>query len=702
MTYPKTIYSQTFTLGANKKEGEKMSKNDLSVQYIKGVGEKRAQSLKKLGISTLYDAVHFYPRAYTDFTLITPISKLKDGETACIKATVACEVSKTVIRQKMTVFKTLATDETGIIHITVFNNKYAAEALEVNREYFFIGKVNLSYGKFEMSNPLIEPYTENLSFRPIYPQTASFRSKQCEKLIKNCLAILKESNLKDPIPNSIRRKYKLCHEIYALSNIHFPSSQKDLEIAKERLIFEELFVLQCGLMSLKSKSEAQTFYKIQNDYTNEFISSLPFTLTNAQLRCIKECTSNMKSSKPMNRLLQGDVGSGKTVVAACLIYNAVKNGFQCALMAPTEILAKQHFETFKKLLPSNINIVLLTGSVTASKKAKIKEEIKEAKTDIVIGTHAILTENTQFSRLGLVVTDEQHRFGVNQRSALSNKGKSPHILVMSATPIPRTLSLIIYGDLDISIIDELPKGRIKIDTFAVDSSYKTRIYNFIKKHLDMSLQAYIVCPLVEESETVATAAVEYAKELSQNDFKDYKVGVLHGKMKPKEKALIMSRFSSGEINLLVSTTVIEVGIDVPNAVIMVVENADMFGLSQLHQLRGRVGRGKNKSYCILISDSQTQTAKERLNAMCKTQNGFIIAEEDLKLRGPGEFFGSKQHGLPNLKIADLLGDMETLKKTRDATKEVFENDPKLQMEENAGLKEAVSRLFSQNGSYILN
>ena len=679
-----------------------MNKYDTSIQYIKGVGEKRAQQFKKLGISTLFDAVHFYPRTYTDFTNITPISKLRDGETFCVRAIVGSGVSKAQLRQGMTIYKTIAADETGILHITIFNNRYAAESLKEGTEYFFIGKVNINFGSFEMSNPLIEPYSEELFMKPVYPQTAMLKSKQTEKVIKNALLAIRDSDIKDPIPDRIRQKYKLCHEQYALTSIHFPKSFKDVEIARERLIFEELFVLQCGLMSLRKRQKEKSFYKIENDYTIEFLNYLPFTLTNAQRRCIDECMESMGKDEPMNRLLQGDVGSGKTVVAAALMYNAARNGFQSALMAPTEILAQQHYKTLRGLLPEDIEIILLTGSVTAAKKRQIKEVIRDGSVHIVIGTHAILTEDTEFKNLGLVVTDEQHRFGVSQRSGLSNKGKSPHVLVMSATPIPRTLSLIIYGDLDISVIDELPKGRMKIDTYAVDSSYKERIYNFIKKHLDKGLQAYIVCPLVEETESAMTSAVKYAEELSKKEFRDYKVGLLHGKMKPKDKKEVMEGFSKGEIQLLVSTTVIEVGIDVPNAVLMVIENAHMFGLSTLHQLRGRVGRGKEKSYCVLISDAENENSKKRLSVMCKTNNGFVIAEEDLKLRGPGDFFGSKQHGLPDMKIADLLGDMVMLKHTQDAAKEIFEKDPLLINPAHQGLRDRVNRLFELNGAYILN
>lgn len=677
-----------------------MDRYDMPVQYIKGVGEKRAESLKKLEVETLYDLVHFYPRSYIDFSSPVKISKLKAGETACVKAIIGANVSKSMIRKGMTLYKTIAADDTGILHITIFNSKYLAESLEEGKEYFFLGKVTVNYGSFNMSPSVIEPYSDSLTMRPIYPQTASLRSKQIEKIIHTGLLLQREQNPVDPIPDSIRKKYKLCHEQYALTAIHFPMTFTDVEIARNRLIFEELFVLQCGLMRLRKRKSKKTFAKMQADFTKEFISTLPFELTGAQKRSIEECCESMKKDEPMNRLLQGDVGSGKTVVAASLIYSMVKNGFQCALMAPTEILARQHCETLSKLLPDNMSIALLTGSSTAKQKSDIKKSIESAQADIVVGTHAILTSDVAFNSLGLVITDEQHRFGVNQRSLLSAKGQNPHVLVMSATPIPRTLSLIIYGDLDISVIDELPKGRQKISTYAVDSSYKKRIYKFIKKHIDMGLQAYIVCPLVEESESALTAATEYAEELSKKEFAAYKVGLLYGKMKPKEKKEVMESFASGETQLLVSTTVIEVGIDVANAAVMVIENADMFGLSQLHQLRGRVGRGKNKSYCILISDAKGENARKRLSVMCQTNDGFLIADEDLKLRGPGEFFGSKQHGLPKMRIADLLEDMVTLKQTQEAAKSVFSDDPYLEKPQNAGLLNAVNRLFEKGGTVL--
>lgn len=679
-----------------------MNRYDTPIQYVKGVGEKRAKLFEKLDVHNLYDLIHLYPRSYTDFTSLTEISKLVPGETACVRATVGAPVSKSMIRKNMTLFKTIAFDETGVLHITIYNSRFVAEALEEGEEYFFLGKVTLSGGHLEMSGPLIEPFREDLTLKPIYPQTAGLSSKMIEKAVKNALLLQREMNCVDPIPDSVRKKYTLCHEQYALSSIHFPKNGGDIQIARKRLIFEELLTLQSGLMRLRKRSREEIPAVIKKDYSKQFIASLPFSLTTAQQRAIDDCITDMKKCEPMNRLVQGDVGSGKTVVAAALIYCAVKNGCQCAMMAPTEILATQHFETLRKMLPGEINVVLLTGSLTASKKKKIKEEIRTGSADVIIGTHAILTDDVEFRSLSLVVTDEQHRFGVRQRGTLNEKGNNPHVLVMSATPIPRTLSLIIYGDLDVSVIDELPRGRQKIDTFAVDSSYKKRIYAFIKKHLDMGLQAYIVCPLVEESESSLTSAVKYAKELSEREFSSYKVGLLHGKMKPKDKKETMEAFARGEISLLVSTTVIEVGIDVPNAVLMVIENADMFGLSQLHQLRGRIGRGSEKSYCILISDAKGESSKKRLEVMCRTNDGFLIADEDLRLRGPGDFFGSKQHGLPEMRIADLLEDMVTLKQTQEAARAIFASDSELQKEEHKGLCDAVNRLFDKNPSASMN
>lgn len=667
------------------------------IKYIKGVGEKRALLLKKMGIETLYDIVHFYPRTYLDFTNLTPISQLTPDNIGCFSAIVGYTPKEYKIRKGMTIYKTTVTDGTAGVHITIFNSKFLADKLKVGEEYIFYGKVTASKGSLEMTNPIVEELTDSQTMAPVYPLTAGITSKILSKIVTNALDLYIEGKGCDYIPDSIRREFSLCHESFALKNIHFPKSEKELEIARRRLIFEELLILRAGMKILRSKNTHHTSVKIKDDCSEDFISSLPFILTSAQKRVIGEAVNDLKRNIPMNRLVQGDVGSGKTVIACALSFVMAKNGFQTAFMAPTEILARQHYETVCKLTENTgITVDLLTGSLTAKKKREVKERLLKGETQIIVGTHALVTEDTLFSNLGLVITDEQHRFGVNQRGILSSKGNHPHTLVMSATPIPRTLSLIIYGDLDLSIIDELPKGRQKISTYCVDSSYHERLYAFIKKHIDSSLQAYIVCPAVEEAEGDILAATEYAEELKNNVFKDYSVGLLHGKMKASEKEKVMTAFSKGEIDLLVSTTVIEVGVDVPNAVIMIIENAERFGLSQLHQLRGRVGRGKEKSYCVLVSDAENETAKARLDIMCKTADGFKIADKDLELRGPGDFFGSRQHGLPELKIADLTANMDIVRQTGIACEKIFGDDPLLEKHENSGLKRGIEQLFSSD------
>ena len=673
------------------------------VQYIKGVGEKRAALLKKLGIETLYDLVHFYPRTYIDFTSLTPICKLVPDSIGCFSAIVGYEPTEHQIKKGMTIYKTFVTDGEAGVHITIFNNRFLAEKMKQGEEYVFYGKITVSRGSLEMTNPLIEPYSREMSMMPVYPLTAGLTSAILTKIINNALPLYTDKKERDYLPDSIRRDFSLCHEGFALKNIHFPKSREEYEIARRRLIFEELFILQAGMKMLRKKSRRQTSGIIENDCSEEFISSLPFTLTGAQQRVIGEAIKDMQRSTPMNRLVQGDVGSGKTVIACCLTYVAAKNGMQSAFMAPTEILARQHYETVRALTEgTGITVDLLVGSLTPKKKKEVKERLAEGKTDIIIGTHALITEDTVFARLGLIVTDEQHRFGVGQRGSLSAKGSSPHTLVMSATPIPRTLSLIIYGDLDLSVIDELPEGRQKISTYCVDTSYRQRLYAFIKKHLDMGLQAYIVCPAVEEGDSELTAATEYAQELKNDVFRDYKVGLLHGKMKAGEKEKIMSSFSKGETGLLVATTVIEVGVDVPNSVIMVIENAERFGLSQLHQLRGRVGRGTEKSYCVLVSDAEGEAAKARLDIMCQTCDGFKIADKDLERRGPGDFFGSRQHGLPDLKIADLTENMDIVRESRQACENLFREDPELKKEENRGVRQGIARLFASRKYITFN
>ena len=668
--------------------------SDIPLRYIKGIGEKREELLHKLGIDSLYDLVHFFPRTYLDFTALTPISQMLPGETYAFSAIVGYTPIENKIRTGMVIYKTMVTDGTAGVRINIFNSKYLADSLEQGEEYIFYGKVTASNGSFEMSNPLVVPYDKEAGLRPVYPLTAGLSSNILQKIIDNGLEAYFKEDILLPVPEKIRAEYSLAHKQFALRNIHFPKSRNDLEISKKSLIFEELLVFQTAMLRLKNRNKGKTSLSITNDFTAEFMTKLPFTLTSAQQRVIGECIRDMKNDVPMNRLVQGDVGSGKTVVAACLIHTAAKNKMQSVLMAPTEILARQHFETLKNLIKDeNITCELLTGSVTAKKKADIKERLRNGEIDYIVGTHALLTDNTEFHNLGLVITDEQHRFGVRQRGTLTDKGNNPHTLVMSATPIPRTLSLIIYGDLDVSVIDELPKGRQKISTFAVDTSYHQRMYGFIKENITKGNQAYIVCPAVEESEGDIASAVSHAEELAKKEFRDFKVGLLHGKMKPKDKEKVMSEFQSGNIQLLVSTTVIEVGVDVPNATVMVIENAERFGLSQLHQLRGRVGRGKDKSYCILVSDAKGENAKARLEIMCKTNNGFTIADKDLELRGPGEFFGSKQHGLPEMKIASFTENMDTVRQTHTAAKKILDDDPRLTKPENSGLKTATKNLL---------
>ncbi len=665
-----------------------------SIKYLKGVGEKRAAMLGKLGISTLWDLLTFYPRIYEDWSNIVSIKEAPLNENVCIRAIVGMKYREQRIRKGMTLYKAEITDGENILDVIFFNSKYAADKLEVGKEYLFFGKITGKGYYRQMSSPEFTEFDGDGKMRPIYPQTAGLNSRAIEKLIRTAFDVCGE--IPDPIPQNIRDSYCLMGIKSALQNIHFPESEDMLSEARRRLIFEELFLLELGLLRLKSKSRRSNAIPMHADYTEEFFSLLPFELTGAQKRAIKQSAEDMMQNIPMNRLLQGDVGSGKTAVSAALIYNCARNGFQSALMAPTEVLAMQHYKTLAKMFENtDIKIGLLTGSTPAAEKKKIKAALKSGEIDLAVGTHALIQKDVEFNNLALAVTDEQHRFGVNQRGSLSSKGVNPHTLVMSATPIPRTLALIIYGDLDLSILDELPKGRQKIETYLVNSELRERAYGYIKKHLCNGQQGYIVCALVAENdESELTAATELYNNLSEGFFKGFSVGLLHGKMKPAEKKTVMDSFASGETQLLVSTTVIEVGIDVPNAVIMVIENAERFGLSQLHQLRGRIGRGTEKSTCIMISDAQNEETERRLKILASTTDGFKIADEDLKLRGPGDFFGSRQHGLPELKIADMMTDGEAIRETHAAAENLLKKNPALEGEEYKLLRNAVNRLFS--------
>lgn len=667
-----------------------------NIQYVKGVGEKRAELFNKLGVFNADALVHYYPRAYQDKSQLKTVAQTIMGEKSAIKATLISVVSENKIRKGLTLYKCNFTDGQTIIKVTIFNNKYLANLLKIYEDYILFGEVTLGLTYASMSSPQIERFEDADAITPVYRATEKLTSKTIGRIIKNELSnIVFDETLND----KIREKYSLVDLNFAMHKIHFPKSNTELEQAKKRLIFEELLVLNLGFAKLKHKKKSKTGIVLKEDFLNEYFKLLPFELTNAQKNAIFDCVTDMKKGFAMNRLIQGDVGSGKTAVASGVIYDVVKNGFQCALMAPTEILAVQHYETLTNLLSdAGFKVSLLTGSTKAKQKREIKELLMNGQIDLLVGTHAIIQNDVEFKNLGLVITDEQHRFGVEQRANLAMKGECVHTLVMSATPIPRTLALTIYGDLDISVLNELPPGRQKIRTDVVNSTYHQRIYNFIKKAIARGEQAYIVCPLVEDEEEKSElkSAKQYFESLCENDFKNYSLGLLHGKMKAKDKEKVMKDFSDGKTDILVSTTVIEVGVDVPNATVMLIENAERFGLSALHQLRGRIGRGKSQSFCILVSDSKTENAKERLMAMKKTSDGFEIAKLDLKMRGPGDFFGKRQNGLPDLKIADMLTDFDMIELTKNAAEEILEEDFNLDNPKNKLLADKISDMFREN------
>ncbi|HHZ06555.1 MAG TPA: ATP-dependent DNA helicase RecG [Clostridiales bacterium] len=675
---------------------------EIPVERIKGVGEKRGKLFRKLGVTSVGELLRFYPRGYEDWSQPVTIKECAAGDTCCIRAVVSCPVTERCIAGGRLLSRVRISDDTDGMAITFFNNQYIKNMLRSNEEYLFYGRITLGSGRKEMVSPMFMLPSRGKQIHPIYSQTAGITSHQIENAVKLAVDML-PTNIKDPIPAPILEKYNLCTLEFAIKSIHFPSVMDDVAVARRRLIFEELLVLCLGLSLLKKGRKKETSLKLNRDYTQEFFSLLPFTPTLAQLNAVKDCITDMSDEKsPMSRLVQGDVGCGKTAVAAAVCYSAVKNGWQAAFMAPTEILAEQHYSSLTKILANtNVRVALLTGSLTAVQKRKIKTQLENGEIDLIIGTHALISDSVKFFKLGLVVTDEQHRFGVAQRSKLVDKGENPHLLIMSATPIPRTLALIIYGDLDVSVIDTLPPGRQSIDTFLVDSGKRYRMYKFLKKHMDAGHQCYIVCPAVEENELNIASAQEYAEKISKEYFKDYSVGLVYGKMKALEKEQVMNAFSQGRISLLVSTTVIEVGVDVPNATVMVVENAERFGLSQLHQLRGRVGRGKEKSFCILMSDVQNEEALERLRTMCHTNNGFEIADADLRLRGPGDFFGARQHGLPQMKIAPLT-DMDFLTKAQQCAAEIMKDNTALSEKKYKGLYAQVKMLFSKMGENSFN
>jgi ATP-dependent DNA helicase RecG len=669
-----------------------------NIRYLKGVGEKRARLFEKLGAPTVGALLRLYPRAYEDWSHPLPIAQVPFGEPCCVRAQIVSRISEARIRRGLTLYKFQATDGTDTMQVTLFNNPYLAKNLTEGNEYLFRGRLGGGFTHREMSAPQILPADSGMCIRPVYPQTEGLSSRQIESAVKEAIRQLPQV-LEEELPSEVCARYRLLPLGDALRQIHFPASWQQMEQARRRFVFEELLLLQLGLFHLRAgRAHEATACAVLRDCSEEFFAALPFSPTAAQRRVVGECLGDMLDARrPMNRLVQGDVGSGKTAVAAALCHTAARNGLQCAVMAPTEILAEQHFRSLGGLLGGlGLNVRLLTGSTPAAARQELLSALQKGGIDVLIGTHALLSEGVRFHNLGLVVTDEQHRFGVGQRAALAQKGKGPHLLVMSATPIPRTLALMIYGDLDVSVIDELPPGRKTVQTFFIDSSKRKRAYRFVAKHLEDGLQGYVVCPLVEEGDSGMAAAEEQVQRL-RRIFPQFRVGLLHGRLKPREKEAVMRAFAAGEIQLLVATTVVEVGVDVPRAVVMVVENAERFGLSQLHQLRGRVGRGDWPSYCILISDAKNEEAQHRLRVMQETTDGFRIAEEDLKQRGPGDFFGQRQHGLPMLSIADLMKDGASLREAQRTAKELLNADPDLISPEHNGLRQGVMRLFNGIG-----
>ncbi|MCM1024034.1 MAG: ATP-dependent DNA helicase RecG [Prevotella sp.] len=674
-----------------------MTKNT-PIRQLKGVGEKRAELYSKIGIHTVGDLIFHFPRRYTDYSEHMPAELAPIGEHAVIKAMVVKKNPAARIRQGLTLYKVFAEDEGGTrFTVTYYNNRFAADALHEGEEYLFSGKVSGNFTRKEMNSPTVLKADEENLLRPVYPLTEGLTAAMVTANVTEVLTQAGDGFFADALPDGLRLEYSLSTLEYALKNIHFPKDGHAAEIARRRLAFDELLRLQLGMILIKDRTRAETGCKMspRPKDMEDFFKSLPFEMTNAQKRAADDIVGDMLGGSPMNRLLQGDVGSGKTAVAAAAALFAAKNGYQTALMAPTEILAAQHFATLSEMLePLGVSVCRVTGSMTKKQRAETAEKIASGDCKVAVGTHALISGSTVFGNLGLVITDEQHRFGVGQRSALAEKGVDPHKLVMSATPIPRTLALIIYGDLDISVLNELPKGRQKTETYAVTSKLRERALGFVKKQLDEGGQAYIVCPMIEENENELAAAKGYAEGLKKTVLAEYRAGLLHGKMHAAEKDRVMTAFKEHELDILVATTVVEVGVDVPNANIIVIENADRFGLSQLHQLRGRVGRGKSKSYCVLIAGNVTDESRQRLEIMTKTSDGFEISEYDLKMRGAGDFFGSRQHGLPDLKIADIAADRELLADCQRAARELLAESPGL--EKFPALKGEVEELFSKN------
>ena len=676
------------------------------IRYIKGIGEAKGKAFARLGVRCVGDLLSDFPRAYEDRSKVLPIARLMEGEAACVCAMITTEPELSRIRKGMELLRFRIADASGSMLVTYFNQAWMKNRLRRGDTYIFYGKVQVTGRTFAFTNPIFEPEAEmgrvTGRIMPVYRLTGGISQRDMTQAVRR---VLGEPGMTFPnaLPERVERENRLCTARYAYENIHFPADMRALSLSRRRLVFEELFTLVCALSLVRGEGEVQPGIAVQPRDIAEFTATLPFTPTGAQLRAIADAAGDMTSGRLMNRLIQGDVGSGKTLVAAALIWLAAGSGLQSAFMAPTELLAEQHFATLSGFLaPFGLKVVKLTGSMGAKAKRETLAALASGEAALAVGTHALISEGVEFRRLGLVVTDEQHRFGVAQRSALAGKGERAHVLVMSATPIPRTLALIIYGDLDVSLIDELPPGRQRVDTFAVTSSYRRRLNAFIAKLVGEGRQVFVVCPAIEADSEVPmdlVSAEEHTLEL-RAALPGLRIECIHGRIKAKPRDEIMSRFAAGEVDVLVSTTVIEVGVDVPNAALMIIENAERFGLSQLHQLRGRVGRGRHKSYCVLVSDAKGADARERLAALTHIHDGFKIAEEDLRLRGPGDFFGARQHGLPELHIADLGADMDVLKTAQAAAQALLAEDPALVREENRPVRQAAERLLSVTGSRL--
>ena len=673
----------------------------MDITYLKGVGPKRAELYRKLGIETAEQLIELYPRDYVDLTAPVTVAQAHIGEVCAFRAFVMSKKSPFNEYARMALYKAELSDGTGNITAVFFNTKYAFGRLETGREYIFYGKITGDEIRKQISTPLFVDVSENV-LMPKYPLTAGLSNNMVSANVKTAL---QQVTVAESLPQPLIEKLGLLPRETAVRQIHFPRTRQEYTEARRRLVLEELLTLKLGLSLMKRRGREHTSAVMKPADITPLWRALPFEPTNAQKNAVRDCIADMQREFPMNRLIQGDVGSGKTLVAAAAAYFAFLNGHGTMVMAPTEVLAQQHYKTFTEMLSGlGVRVELLSGSLTVKEKNDVRRRAESGEIDVLIGTQALIQKTSAMSSAGLVIVDEQHRFGVSQRSTLAEKGKAPHILAMSATPIPRTLALIIYGDLDVSILGEMPKGRLPVKTYAVDGSFRLRVYNFIKKHIAAGRQAYIVCPLVESSDgkSEKASAIEYYDRLVNGDFRDIPTGLLYGKLKQSEKEQVMSDFKAGKLKLLVSTTVIEVGIDVPNAVVILIENAEQFGLSQLHQLRGRVGRGSEQSFCVLMTDNRSDYTKARMDAMVRTTNGFEIAQEDLELRGPGNFFGREQHGLPPLKVADIADDAGLLTEADRVSAAILSADPQLTRPENELLRRNVERLFGGSGEYGWN